>query len=398
MKDYSIPEQSRVLRRKVPMFSSHFDMLRGVAALVVMLGHLKFLLIDLAMPSVANESGFVAPLQRTTNPMNPAHEAVILFFVLSGLFVGGAVMREEAEGRFQWTTYLNKRLSRLLTVLVPALLLGLLLDTATKLIIGRNPALFPGSLLNKLLSLGWRSFAANLLFLQALDRTQMRTYGSNDALWSLSFEFWYYILFPIAVGIFLRRLRGRRWVYAATGAVLAYFLWEDALTRFPLWLMGAGVSQLPAFIPERLQKLAVGVGATQFLVSAGYMWSHPPANLLVGDVLLAASFAFFATAILHRKIVVPKNAYSMIAERLANCSFSVYLFHLPVITLIGASCVIWRPELVIHRSLGMLLIGLITFAACYGLSLLFEAHTSDVRKFGERLLHLRKETQQQIPV
>ena len=57
------------------------------------------------------------------------HQAVLVFFVLSGYFVGGSVVDGFQRRRFSWTGYGIARLSRLWTVLLPALLLTLVLDT-----------------------------------------------------------------------------------------------------------------------------------------------------------------------------------------------------------------------------------------------------------------------------
>ena len=56
------------------------------------------------------------------------HQAVMVFFVLSGFLVGGHVYTAVAEGRWSWPDYLIKRLTRLWIVLLPALVLTAIWD------------------------------------------------------------------------------------------------------------------------------------------------------------------------------------------------------------------------------------------------------------------------------
>jgi peptidoglycan/LPS O-acetylase OafA/YrhL len=38
------PDPGRAVRKEVPIYSSHLDLFRGLAAITVMVGHLKFFL------------------------------------------------------------------------------------------------------------------------------------------------------------------------------------------------------------------------------------------------------------------------------------------------------------------------------------------------------------------
>ena len=99
------------------------DFARGIAALTVCMGHVRSALfmdyVDLP------DAGLATSLFYAWTGLG--REAVMVFFVLSGFLVGGAVMR--AGPAFDWRTYAIARLSRLWVVLVPALLLTAALDT-----------------------------------------------------------------------------------------------------------------------------------------------------------------------------------------------------------------------------------------------------------------------------
>ena len=91
------------------------DLVRGGAALEVMFGHLRaFVFVD--YPQLQNPDALLKAFYYLTGF---GHQAVVIFFVLSGYLVGGSVLSARAEGF--WTRYGVQRLSRLWIVLLPCL-------------------------------------------------------------------------------------------------------------------------------------------------------------------------------------------------------------------------------------------------------------------------------------
>jgi peptidoglycan/LPS O-acetylase OafA/YrhL len=393
---YPLPGPNRAVCQDVPIYSSHFDLFRGLAALAVMIGHLKFFLGGIRGPATGGV-GFVPPLAENPNQMNPAHEAVIVFFVLSGVLVGGSVLRDRKTKLFSWSLYLLRRLSRLLTVLLPALLVGFLVDSATRHLL-LHYATRTTTALGDLsyIALDWKTFLGNLCFLQTLDRTRIRPFGTNVALWSLSFEFWYYLFFPLLVGALFLPSRRRKITYCLLSILLAYFLWRDPLSRFPIWLLGALATQLPPFLPERWQRFAIALLAVQFIACAGVLWIRPLQNFLLDDMILGLSFTALVVAVLHRRSFRPKGFYASFAEHLAKPSYSVYLFHVPIMTFLGSWAILHSPTLLNHKSEAILLIGSVVYALCYLLYFAFEARTDRVREAAGQLFGIRRI--QRVPV
>ena len=172
------------------------DLVRGVSALAVMLGHLRaFLLVDFGgvpAPGLLTKVFYFAT--------GLGHEAVMVFFVLSGYFVGGSVLAGLGKGSFRWGGYAAARLTRLWMVLFPALILTLAADWVGQ---RANPAAYAGGLNHVFKSgptpvepaaLGPLAFLGNLFFVQTV---AVPVYGSNGPLWSLANEFWYYLVFPL---------------------------------------------------------------------------------------------------------------------------------------------------------------------------------------------------------
>ena len=158
----------------------YLDWLRGVAALLVLLAHARggFFVkwSDLDMASQTHINFFLFFVTRL------GREAVIIFFILSGYLVGGQAIENRIAGRFSFLRYMLARIARLYTVLVPALLATLMLEYARGTLTTANG--------------GVATFIGNLLFLQS---TFVPSYGSNAPLWSLAFEWWFYVMFGLCI-------------------------------------------------------------------------------------------------------------------------------------------------------------------------------------------------------
>lgn len=85
------------------------DGLRGGAALLVLISHARhFEFEDYASQAAA---GPLATLFYGATALG--HQAVIVFFVLSGFLISGSVRRSVEARRWLWRDYLSRRLSRL---------------------------------------------------------------------------------------------------------------------------------------------------------------------------------------------------------------------------------------------------------------------------------------------
>jgi hypothetical protein len=110
---------------------------------------------------------------------NYGHTAVIVFFLLSGYFVGGSVLRQVEVGTWSWQRYLTERMSRL-WMLIPALLLTLFWDRMGIALAGGPFYLGTEGTFDQQINvashLGRSTLLCNLVFLQTLT---CGTYGSN---------------------------------------------------------------------------------------------------------------------------------------------------------------------------------------------------------------------------
>lgn|GEM_PF-305740 len=211
------------------------DGLRGLAALWVLLHHARWLLWEGWEPyqqHAASYSGWDKALVYLLAPLRYGHEAVIFFFVLSGFVIHYGYAKKLAayhawmnrprtpecdewsshqlpagEVHFGWFSYFRRRARRLYPPLIFALVVTFALDYAgTKLGWGiyRQQTAYP--LINAEIqsNIGFGTALGNLGFLM---HGWVNCYGSNGPLWSLHFEWWFYMVYPL-LWLFVRRSLG----------------------------------------------------------------------------------------------------------------------------------------------------------------------------------------------
>ena len=174
------------------------DAFRWLSALAVLAGHLRALMfVDYS--SLDRRSAIETLFYFSTSL---GHQAVVVFFVLSGFLVGGSGLGDFLLDKFSISRYAVNRISRLYPVLIAGLLLTITADTvgltyfagSELYFVRRSYHLNLLHAFNPEVSLGWTVLLGNLAMCQTILTT---TFGTDGPLWSLANEFWYYVLFPL---------------------------------------------------------------------------------------------------------------------------------------------------------------------------------------------------------
>ena len=360
-----------------PATSDHLNMIRGIAALAVLFGHVRGLYFQ-DFPNV-KMAGVVTKMIYVVTGFG--HEAVMVFFVLSGFFIAGSALSMSV--RWSWTRYLGNRLIRLHLVLIPALLLTALVDqiamrmpNGSAYYYNAIPHFNAQPFVERISA---PVFLGNALFLQTI---AVPVFGSDSPLWSLANEFWYYILFPLILVCFLRGRVALKVVYIGLLIILIALLPFGLLPGFAIWLLGAAMHFVPKprirprFIVLLARVAFTGVFAgALMLVRLGRVperWSDP---------LVGFSFALWMYCLLlptERSLTT--LTYSRTASLLSSCSYSVYAIHLPLVILLRTivPAGVWRPTPI--NLFAGLLIGLGAFGIGYGFSRVTESKTNAVRE------------------
>ena len=361
-------------------------MLRGLAALSVFVWHLRNLFfVDYAQvqePHLATAAFYFLT--------GFGHEAVMVFFVLSGYFIARSLRGAVRAGRWRWRGYALSRFTRLQVVLLPALALGALWDHAGLWRFGQD-SIYSGDTATwgrVIISfpvadrLGLETWLGNALFLQEI---AVAPYGSNGPLWSLSYEGWYYVLFPLAFFALAGGIGwGRRALAGAAALAVVAFVGPVIAKYFAIWLLGALVAWLPPWrtLGRAAAARALAVGTSGLLAFAAASVSR---TRLIGsgywpDLLLAVAFALFLYVLVSALSPSASRRYAAVAGGLAGCSYTLFLVHTPALVFLlmaltgGAR---WQPDAAHLLGAAGVFLGVLAYA--YGVSRLTEARTETVR-------------------
>ncbi len=326
-----------------PEFSGFLDFVRWVAALLVVLHHWRHLWFsDLA--DVTNKTLLIRVFYFFTGF---GTEAVMVFFVLSGFLVGGGALRKFRTRSYSPLDYMISRFSRIYTVLVPALILGGLLDwiglqyfNSTE--IYTNAPRYHTKSLGFVITdnLNIMTFLSNLFDLQGI---LTKHFGSNIPLWSLSFEWWFYCLFALILDIITRRYTDLIfWLSGLVGVILILVFPIKLSLYFLIWLLGVSVASIDSnrFRFNPYVSLIIFV-----LLSAGSRLSrilfdahqNDPVYFYLGfieDFIVAMGFAALILSVRSTQKTVPGSlAFHKV---MADFSFTIYLLHVPLLVFITA--------------------------------------------------------------
>lgn len=355
-----------------PFGRVYLDAVRAVAAIVVLLGHTHnlFFVAHPADPSLLSRIFYALSAR--------GHDAVIVFFVLSGLLIATSAMRvrNEANG---WANYATARAARLYAVLIPALLLGLFWDSIGLHLFGADYGIAEIPVAERI-SIG--HFLASLFFLQEIT---LPPFGSNQPLWSLAYEAWYYAMFPLLISILYWRAPLKRMVCAGLLTLCLAIVGVKISGYFFIWLMGAILFFLPALHLSRCASYVWMIGSLALL--AAIIWLARKyffvndASGWVPDMLVALTISLHLYAATSSHLAVPRW-FARAANYLAGISFTLYLCHFPLLLLLAHMLVgstPWQPDLLHLAAAGALALGVMGYSAI--IAHFTEARTASLRAF-----------------
>ncbi len=303
-------------------FSIYLDIVRLFASLLVVFYHSNNRLISAEHPPL---SAF-------------GHEAVVVFFVLSGFVIAFVTATREHTP----AAYFSSRISRIYSVAIPVLILTLIMDFFGQSI---NPELYKGNTTHDYAIV---RLVSSLLFLNEAWFLSLMTF-SNVPYWSLCYEVWYYVLFGLAcfapkkarvalvclgflllgpkllllaplwfAGVYAYQLTARKEFHWLTGAALVLFSIAGFFIYHHWGLREATLSYLNALTGKNLHKVIVF--AKFFLTD--YLLTVVVVAHFIGMYTLLKHF--FADSIALSRI-------AKFASWIALLTFPLYLAHQPLL-------------------------------------------------------------------
>lgn len=346
----SLPALEKLKPRTLtPHASAHLDAIRTLASWAVMWDHLRALLF-VSYQELHSPSRLTSTLFFFTGF---GHEAVMVFFVLSGFLISSNIITRRVSGRWDWLDYAIDRLSRLYVVLIPGLFFGLLWDKAGAYLFASKGFYthavdgFSLAIVQDRITL--RNFFGSMFFLQGI---VCSTFGSNGPLWSLANEFWYYVLFPVALaaGIAWAKKSLRAAIpFSVLAACVGVFIGREMVLSFFVWLTGTMLVFAYSncrFSSKVFFTAYLGTSSSAlFACLAAARTRH--VFLLGNDFAIGVAFSLFLFAVLQIQTGTGSNWYPRIAHSLAGFSYSLYVLHYPFLLFLRSWFVPpqkWQPD------------------------------------------------------
>jgi peptidoglycan/LPS O-acetylase OafA/YrhL len=253
--------------------------------------------------------------------------------VLSGLSIRLSVEQRGLTAPGSVKVYLYKRARRI----VPLYVLSLALAALVALTVAPVPA--------EAISL--RTLVGNLLFLQTavgVSGMWFFPYAGNGPLWSLSFEAFFYLAYPLLV----RKVSGRTQRMVVVLGVTALGLGVGAVVPNPLamfcaaslmWYLGVELAERHLGAHPSLPMLAF---VAQWLLLTALRFSL--VGLTVHGLWVATSLFLVAVTLFPRLPNVPDSYASMRRHvlvplsRVGALSYGLYVLHVPILRAFAAVC------------------------------------------------------------
>ena len=291
------------------------------------------------------------------------HVSVVVFFALSGY-----VIAHTTKGNNRGPSlYAQSRLSRLSSVVIPTLIVTALIEISIKLL---NPDFAMhytrGLTLPRYLMSGL--YLNEVWFFSASPPI-------NGPLWSLSFEFWYYVIF----GCFFYRTKN--WISIALIFITCLIAGPKILAMMPIWILGN--------LAYRIHNPMKNQAGTWIIVFASFLIAMVIAPILPSyPYNLGSAPLFFAGKFITDFIVgifvaialwalpggygLPRSADKgnkamVVLRKFADLTFPLYVLHDPLLILFRS---IWATKL--YDGLQMAVGMLVVFFACMILGHLME--------------------------
>lgn len=351
---------------------THFywlDAVRFLSAFVVLLSHSRNTFFPAYGDLPADQQGVVAQLFYFVCRLG--HEAVIVFFVLSGFLVGGMGLEKLREGSLDLKEYVIARFSRV----YPPLLVAVLFFLVTATILSEYHGM----------DISWGRVLGNLLCLQGICCKSL-----VSPFWSLSYEVWFYILFALFSLFFISEKKSVK-VLSVVLAILVLSLFFYCLKWHYLliWVIGALAYMVR---PKRRRVWVLLVALFAFVVGCFFWEYSKPSHSIsfayaYNGELLELMIAFATCLILQQLILCePHNYLSRRIEkflgRCARFSYTLYLSHR--IVFIWIVVVLGGRHTLDMTWTGMVLYGVllaVTMVACLGLYYCGERYSPQLRQW-----------------
>ncbi len=338
------------------------DGLRGMAALIVMIGHARAQLWEGYSAGYKLHPELYSTIDKITmyffSVFKYGHEMVLLFFLISGFVIHYKYANVKQNIDLNYGRFILKRFKRIYPPFIFCLILAYIIDS-----IGRyynfsiydnsTPYLNINNNVNSEISLN--IFILNIFMLMTV---YAPAFGSTGVTWSLMYEWWFYVIYPFTYKLIKKYKIGITTLIIITFYILSYFgnnwhpkLFWKIMDSFILWWIGLLISHvysntyLSVLKTKYLSVILVFSSFLMFFIFRLYKIDNP--HLL--DLQICLLFAGIILILLHLK---KDNVFVIILERLkwlGDYSFTLYLVHGTILMFLSGLIINFYKQLPTHH-------------------------------------------------
>lgn len=261
---------------------------------------------------------------------------VDLFFVISGYLVSSIIIHQIEQNKFNFIQFFTKRIKRIVPVYL--FMLFLVAGASVYFYMYLDIGTIRGTLLRSLFFISNHVFAGGADYFGA-------TMSENPLLhtWSLAIEMQFYIILPVILYVFRKRLV---LVFSVLIVILSIYstvqiygfnhqneMYFSLLARIPEFLVGALMAVVfkKGIDFTRKQNTGIALGCTLvFLGCAYFMTEHSP---FPGFLALIPAFAAGTLLTVKNNFISDLLAKKWLVH-FGELSYSLYLFHWPIMAII----------------------------------------------------------------
>lgn len=346
------------------------DALRFIAAFMVLLSHARNVFFPAFADLPAGQQNIFS--MAFTIICRMGHEAVIIFFVLSGFLVGGRGWERIQSGTMNVGSYTIDRFSRI----YPPLLAAIVFYFVTSCVIPETP-------------FSWATAIGNLLNLQGICCKSL-----VSPFWSLSYEVWFYIILG-ALAFLLKASKDRARLFGLVLLVgsTSVFVLGLKMHYLLIWFMGA-----VAYIvrPQKKSLFALLASFIGFFASVIYWQLSKDTQSLevaiegTNKEFLEVLMSLMACLLIQQVILFePKRAIAVKAEKwignMAKFSYTLYLSHR--IVFLWFVAFIWPKDSCQFTVSGIarfLCVVVLTLICCWFIYLISERYSPNLKEYLKR--------------
>jgi peptidoglycan/LPS O-acetylase OafA/YrhL len=318
-----------------------FDSFRGIAALIVTIGHARWLLWEGYSNGYKLHpdaySFFEKFFMYLMSVFKFGHQMVMLFFVMSGFLIHYGFSKKIQDGVAKLDiSYFKKRFIRIYPVLLVALLFTYLLDC---LGIFWHLPIYTSSTNNAIINESIKIDLSNNNFVENLFLYGSKVWGSNVPMWSLKLEWFFYLIYPVFYLINSKYVKSSYLIFILFSLIVFFrpiqleFIngfFKNIIICFPIWLLGAFIADVSTYrIQLNLKKFY-------------YLMFFPLLPILVNvdselirDYCVAIGFVGLIAIMLKSSIhfTILEGRFFSFFSRI---SYSLYIIHSPILVLFSA--------------------------------------------------------------